>query len=218
MREGWDEMPGNWLGTRFHLLALKAPQRKYLVYLVVLGALGLVLLFLGQTVSPRPAGPAGLLGENPGAGVTGGRAGLEGAGEENLQGMEDYLAAVLEKNLQKIAGAGQVRASVILDTGPLRTFERNENTVARETREEDTDGGTRTISDVTRDSQLALFRDAGGERPVVARVSRPEVRGVLVVASGARNSRVKAELSRAVEVMFNLPPHRVFVSPMEKGE
>jgi stage III sporulation protein AG len=46
---------------------------------------------------------------------------------------------------------------------------------------------------------------------VIVRVDLPPLAGVVVVASGANDSRVKALLSQAVQVLYGVPAHRVIV-------
>ncbi|HPU36274.1 MAG TPA: hypothetical protein PLA91_05715, partial [Bacillota bacterium] len=56
----------------------------------------------------------------------------------------------------------------------------------------------------------------GEERPVVEREVAPQVAGVLVVAEGAGDSRIKARLFEATRVALGVDPQKILVLKMER--
>ena len=196
------------------LLGLKRGQLKISVRLIFLLLLGLALLLAGSLFNrPKPAGRSS---------VTDAQQSVPAATTElGPQGYADYeksLDAELERILSLVEGAGRVTVSVTLESGPRYRYAENENTTERRTDEKDKAGGVRTITEIIRNLQMVLTRQGNGpEKPVLEEVQRPVVRGVLVVAPGASDSRVRARLTEAVRTYLNLPACRVTVVPKTNG-
>ncbi len=122
------------------------------------------------------------------------------------------LARQLEDILSRVQGAGRVSVQIFLGSDSVVTYATN-TTRSRTDREEATEAGLRSrLLEESTQSTVVLLRGPGGdERPLVTAVQYPEVMGVLVVAQGAGDSRVKEELIRAVQAALGVPPHRVRV-------
>jgi len=128
------------------------------------------------------------------------------------------LQTDLERILSQVAGAGRVSVNVTLDGGPSYLYGENETVTEKKTDEKDRNGGTRLIDEVSRVVQMViLHQGSGGDKPVVVQVKRPQVTGVLVVADGAADSRVRARLIEAVSTLLDLPTYRVVVVPRSTG-
>ncbi|WP_258359238.1 hypothetical protein [Moorella sulfitireducens (nom. illeg.)] len=131
--------------------------------------------------------------------------------------MEIQLQGILEQ----IAGTGRVAVRVSLKTSPLKEYATNTRTSMHSVEEKDQSGVARVTTDSSEDAQLVMARNGqlnGGEAPVVARETQPEVLGVLVVTDGANDPQVRARLIQAVQTLLGLAPHQVQVLPMEAGE
>ena len=61
-----------------------------------------------------------------------------------------------------------------------------------------------------------MSKESGTDRPVMVRESKPVIKGVLVIADGAHDSLVKANLSKAVETGLGVPPYKITVLPQRK--
>lgn len=135
----------------------------------------------------------------------------------SLDDLEISLEKRLENILSQIKGAGQVDVTVFLATGPKYEYAVNVTTNERSTNERDQSGDTRVTTEITEDGQLVVVRSepSGGETPVVAREYKPEVQGVLVVAQGADNPRIKARLISAVQTVLDLETHKIDVQLKE---
>ncbi|MFZ5633641.1 MAG: hypothetical protein ACOY40_12435 [Bacillota bacterium] len=169
--------------------------------------LGISLIFLGNSGNqpPLPAGEK--------VADTGEAAADRTAQKTLMAAEEEVLAAKLQSMLEKIEGAGSVRVTVRLATSARESYAINTTTGRKTTVEKDQGGGTRTINENTDTSQLVIARDGKGDSPVVEMESASRVAGVLVVAGGAANPRVKERLFEAVRVALNVEPHRVLVLP-----
>ncbi|MFZ5688151.1 MAG: hypothetical protein ACOY9Y_08200 [Bacillota bacterium] len=133
----------------------------------------------------------------------------------NLATVETIIEQRLEKILSAIEGAGHVTVSVFLATGPKYEYAFNMTSSQRTVEEKDQGGGTRVTMENNQTGQLVLSRgiQTGRDEPVVTKEMKPEVQGVLVVATGANDPRVKAKISRAIETALNIEPYKVDVLP-----
>ncbi|MFZ5639586.1 MAG: hypothetical protein ACOY4Q_02730, partial [Bacillota bacterium] len=128
---------------------------------------------------------------------------------------EEMLNRRLEEALGNIDGVGTVKASVNLASTTEMDYAVNTTASNRKTDEKDTRGGNRTITEVNENGQLVLLRESENskEAPVVIKEIKPEVRGVMVVAEGAGDPGVKADLIYAIQVYLDVPVHKVVVLP-----
>ena len=81
------------------------------------------------------------------------------------------------------------------------------------TTETDQNGGERQIEDLSKDEKLVIIRDGDKEIPLITETKKPEIRGVLVVADGAKNISVKSMIIEAVSRALDVPTHKVSVQP-----
>ncbi len=127
------------------------------------------------------------------------------------------LETDLEEILAKIEGVGKIKVRVMLASGKQYEYAYNYNTEKRITEEKDQQGGTRTITDAKDEQEMIIVRDIqrNSERPVVLKELKPLVKGVIVVAEGARDSVVKLKLLQAVQIILEIPVHKAIILPME---
>jgi len=59
-------------------------------------------------------------------------------------------------------------------------------------------------------------QQGGSSQPIVVKEINPEIKGVIVVAEGARNSKVKLKISEAVQTVLDVPAYRVTVLETNK--
>lgn len=135
-----------------------------------------------------------------------------------LQEYEQKLSSRLAKVLAEVQDAGEVLVYVSLISGPEYDYARNEWLESRTTEEKDTGGGQRIIEEMREENQLivAAGTQGGREGGLVQKELQPPVRGVLIVAQGAVDSRVKAELLLAAQVVLGIGSHQVVVLPKER--
>ncbi|MEW6540211.1 MAG: hypothetical protein AB1402_01170 [Bacillota bacterium] len=179
------------------------------VVLLLLAALGVFLLLLGHLDlgASRPAVPVDALAPTEPEGSPP-KARLQ------IQSEEEYLARTLEVMLRQISGAGLVDVVVRLEESTTSEYALNQTIGRRVTDEKDPAGSVRVTTEENDTGNLVVVRgDGGSETPVVERETAPRVAGVLVVAEGARNPQIKAELFRATRVALGVEPHRILVLP-----
>ena len=129
--------------------------------------------------------------------------------------LEKELESKLQANLLQMEGAGKVQVSVSLATGLRTEFAQNENVTKRTSKETDKVGGVRETTEVTQNSQVVM--PGGSSQPVMVMEDRPEVAGVLIIAEGARDAKVREGIHNAVQTLLSIPGAKITVVPMTMG-
>lgn len=219
---------GRWLNVR-------GPRARLLNTLVILALLGVLLLgvdSLARTSGLRAAAPGGAPAAGgssavvwaetdadaaPAAGAAGAGTSVPGqdaAAPGSLAEHERRLAQELEAVLSSVAGAGRVRATVRLATGPSRVVALNTRQSSRQITERDHVGAVRETADGEEQSAPVLLRYGDTDRPLTVREEAPRIAGVVVVADGAVSDRVREQLYRTAAAALAVPLSRITVVPM----
>lgn len=102
----------------------------------------------------------------------------------------------LERVLCKVTGAGKVSVFVSLEDYGATDYAKDSRELIREEQSES--------------EQTTVLKGSGsGSLPVVTRVATPKIKGVIVVAEGAKSQLVKENLAAAVEASLAIMPHRI---------
>jgi len=67
-----------------------------------------------------------------------------------------------------------------------------------------------------REKSAVLYGGGGDERPFVTEERMPKPDGVLIIAEGAENEKVKYEIAEAVRALLGISPNRIRVSAKNK--
>jgi stage III sporulation protein AG len=180
---------------RFNLQEIfRSYQSKPMMFWVLLMAagIGVVLLLSGNDNSA----PKTVATQTP---VNGNRAVSD----------EERLEAELTHTLEQISGAGHVRVDLNLKAESRNVWERQIRTNKRVSQGQ---GSVQTEEDTNDEMVFAKDRD-GRDTPVLKEKLAPEIQGVIVVASGASNDKVRQMLTSTVMTILGLPAHRVMVIP-----
>lgn len=134
-------------------------------------------------------------------------------------GAEDKedLQKRMESILSKIGGAGNVNVMITYVSGkelvPAYDTKKTEN----DTQEKDNGGGTRSIKNNDTENKVVYEESGNGvKKPVVLKELQPAVKGVVVVADGAADPVVRESLTRAVQVLVDVPVHKIQVLQRNK--
>jgi stage III sporulation protein AG len=109
-----------------------------------------------------------------------------------------------------------VSVIVNLDSSEVKVIEKETETRTQSTDETDRDGGQRKVTESSTNQKPTIIREDNKEAPIVTKVDKPEVRGVLIVAKGADNIEVKKMIIEAVTRTLGVPSHRVSVLPKKQ--
>ncbi|HYE09682.1 MAG TPA: stage III sporulation protein AG, partial [Patescibacteria group bacterium] len=75
----------------------------------------------------------------------------------------------------------------------------------------------RTINEKNTSDQVVFMNDQGGtSKPLVLKEVNPDIKGVIIVAEGAKDPKVKLQLTEAVQTVLDVPAYRVSVFESNK--
>ena len=138
----------------------------------------------------------------------------EPAGTGYVWEQEQYIKemeAKAESLLSGVNGAGQVKVMITLRASSEQVVEKNIPVTRSQTSEQDSQGGSRMVSEFATEDATVYRKGNGYEEPYVVKTLSPSVEGVVVVAEGAGNGEVSKNLSEAVQILFGVEAHRVKV-------
>lgn len=139
----------------------------------------------------------------------------QAAPQDELVRMERETAQDLESTLSQIQGAGQVHVKVTLESGPAVAAVTDTRVEKSTNTEKATDQSTRTTDTTNTTSTNVVVKSGGQDALAVAKKTRAQVAGVIVVADGARDPSVKALIFQATVRALGVPANRVDVYPAE---
>ena len=139
--------------------------------------------------------------------------------ETEASGGDDYVKNLekrVEKFLSSIEGAGKTTVLLTVESNGETILQTDRSIEQKSTSETDSEGGVGSSEEMSQSSQTVLF--GSEEMPYVTKELCPKVTGIVVVAEGGDNARVKAEISEAMEALFDVPPHKIKVLKRVKEE
>lgn len=125
-----------------------------------------------------------------------------------------YLEEKLEETLSQISGVGTVRVMITLKATQELVLEKDQQTQSSSTTEEDSQGGNRSINQISR-SESTVYHSSGNNEPYVVKTLLPQVEGVVVVAQGAGTGNISRNITDVVQALFNVEAHKVKVVKMQ---
>ncbi|MCL2873879.1 MAG: hypothetical protein FWE29_02995 [Defluviitaleaceae bacterium] len=128
---------------------------------------------------------------------------------------EADLERRLEEILSLVSGAGEVRVMVTIrqERELIIASDTIHNTFI--TKESDSDGGIREISDINIEERNILIQDNGGLRPLILTENSPQIEGIIIIAQGGDNILVRDALIRASQAVLGININRIQVLKMK---
>ncbi len=127
---------------------------------------------------------------------------------------DNDLERELSNILNQIQGVSDASVFLTVDTGSQLILADNSEGSTRKTLEEDSGGGLREIEEENWKESYVILRDPqGGEKPLVLYERKEQYRGVLVVARGVGDPRIKTQIIEALSSLLGLSTHRITVLP-----
>lgn len=124
---------------------------------------------------------------------------------------EEEQEARVKKLLRNVEGVGEVDVMIVLKSSEEKVLRVDQDTSGSSTEEQDASGGTRKVTSEERKESTILTGSGENTAPIVEKEIRPEIEGIVISAQGGGSPTVKAEISNAMEALFNLPPHKIKV-------
>lgn len=136
--------------------------------------------------------------------------------KESIVSLDEYkeqYETELTDILNEMSGVKNVQVIVTLSSSEKKVYEKNTTTHNQQTTESDKQGGTRQVDDESIEEQVVIVNNDGNETPVVVQTEPPVVKGVLIVATGMENLKIKERVIEAVTRVLDVPRHKVSVQP-----
>jgi stage III sporulation protein AG len=133
--------------------------------------------------------------------------------QDTVTELENRLTEILSK----IQNTGKVSVMITLESGSEIIPAKDESITDKTTDEKDVEGGTRAINEKNTSDQVVFLNEQGGtSKPLVLKEINPDIKGVIIVAEGAKDPRVKLQLTEAVQTVLDVPAYRVSVFERNK--
>ncbi len=131
--------------------------------------------------------------------------------------MEDYVKSMeerIEERLLLVEGVGDVKVMITLKTSVEKVVLKDEISSNEIVDEKDSGGGNRNNESSSVSEESVLVGENSGNYPYIVKENEPIIQGVLVVAKGGDDARVKQEIIDAIWVLFDVEIHRIKVMKM----
>ncbi|WDV47941.1 hypothetical protein PV797_09660 [Clostridiaceae bacterium M8S5] len=125
--------------------------------------------------------------------------------DDTARFMEDKLKNILSK----IKGVGNVEVMVTLEDTTERIPAINKTITVESTNEKDYQGGTRSTN--KQDEINEIVTKSSNEGLVILKEIKPKVKGVIVVAGGIEDMKVKEDIYLAVKTVLGITGNKVEV-------
>ncbi|WP_239984850.1 stage III sporulation protein AG [Sporolactobacillus pectinivorans] len=195
-------------------------QKAAVIRLVVLAMIGVALL-LGNRMLAAPQ-TVNQAGSSPAFSSTDAKklseinSDVGSSSATSISKYEDYVNQSLKNILEQIQGVSEVSVMTTFSSTEKSIYQNDVKTQDNQTVESDPKGGKRQINQRSQDSQVVMIDKNGVKEPVVIGKEQPTVRGVIVVANGADQPAIRAEIMQAVSTVMDIPTYQVKV--LQKNE
>lgn len=131
---------------------------------------------------------------------------------------EEEMEARLKKALMKVEGIGNVEIMITLKSSKESVTLKDTPYSQESLDERDSSGGERKSTSIDKKDETVLQNRGSGEStPYVIKELEPEIEGVLVIAQGGGSPTIISEIVGAVEVLFDVPAHKIKVMKMNSN-
>lgn len=187
------------------------------MWLILIALLGAALMIMNSFLTVKEVDPINAARASP---EPSSKETFLGGSAKEKSSFQEYEAAFqsqLKDILQKIVGVGDVEVLVNIESTEELNVDKNYKDTQQMTTEKDDKGATRNISEVTRNGEVVIYQMSGNQQPLVLKVIKPKIRGVIVVAKGAENATVKQMILEAVERGLDVASYRISILPRKTG-
>ncbi|WP_058485263.1 stage III sporulation protein AG [Defluviitalea phaphyphila] len=132
--------------------------------------------------------------------------------EDTTKSFEEEMEERVKRILSKMEGVGTVEVMITTSYGKEVFIAEDNNSTYSLTKEEDNEGGQRVIQNEDVQTKIVMkSQESGSTEPVILKEKQPEVKGVLILAEGGEDPRIKQKLTTAVQTLLDVPAHKVQV-------
>ncbi|WP_026886478.1 stage III sporulation protein AG [Clostridium beijerinckii] len=136
--------------------------------------------------------------------------------ETDEKNYEEKQKSDLKNILKKMNGVGDVEVMMSFENGGEKVPAYDKNNQKSTTEENDTEGGKRVTNQDTDASKTVMTTSDGNNEPFILKTYKPKITGIIILAEGADNSKIKYGIEQAVSKLYNLSLDKVNVYSMKK--
>ncbi|MCM1126599.1 MAG: stage III sporulation protein AG [Lachnospiraceae bacterium] len=126
----------------------------------------------------------------------------------------EYLEGELERLLATMDGVGEVKVMITLEDRGETLVEKDQVTRRAGTTEVDSAGGSRNTTDISTEESTVFSGQGSQEAPFIRQVKYPRVCGVAVSAQGGGDARTAQKITKAIQALFGIEPHKIIIVKM----
>ena len=169
--------------------AFLQPEKKNRL-LILIGVLGVILLFLSEAVGNSPEK------KNDEA-------------QNRFSILQESTQKQVRELVESVDGAGKALVMVSFETDGEQTFATDKKT--------ESSNGERT-TESSRDESVVLVDGDSGDTGLLVQTIAPMIRGVAVVCEGGGSAAVKREVTETVSAALGLSREKIYVAKMKNEE
>lgn len=137
--------------------------------------------------------------------------------EQQLNTYIENMETRLTNVLSQVDGIGKVQVMITAKATQEKVVLKDAPYKKTTVKEEDSTGATRESKETTSEEGTILEKQQdGSESPYITKKLQPEIEGVVVIAEGAAQKQIEAEINDAVVALFSVPSHKIKVMKMKK--
>lgn len=122
----------------------------------------------------------------------------------------EYLEKRLADALECVEGVGKTEIVITLESKGQKIVEKDQQSNAQTTTEEDSNGGMRSVQDSSSEKTSIYTEESDGTQiPYVSQEKLPEIKGVLVIAEGGDDAVVVQNITEAIKALFGIETHKI---------
>lgn len=126
----------------------------------------------------------------------------------------EYLEEQLEHLLTTMDGVGEVKVMITLEDKGETLVEKDQINRREGTTEVDAAGGSRNTTDISNEESTVFSGQGNLEAPFIRQVKYPRVLGVVVSAEGGGNAETAQKITKAIQALFGIEPHKIIIVKM----
>lgn len=121
------------------------------------------------------------------------------------------LETKLENILSTIKNVGKVNVLINYSESSSLVPLYNESTTTSSTKEGDSGGGTRNVTETESKKDVVFSESSGQKQPVTEKTVMPSIQGAIITAEGAKDANVKTNIINAVGAVTGLSIDKIQV-------
>lgn len=127
------------------------------------------------------------------------------------QELEDRL----EELLSGVKNVGKVKVMITVAGSAEKEVLKDGSQETEQITEQDSAGGSRNSVSERSDGTTVFYTVQGEEQPFIVTETYPEITGVVVLAEGSGSGTVDLDILGAVQVLFDVPAHKIKIMKMK---